>query len=102
MIKSCVTHHHACDCREEYFASLVDANEYLETTYEDLLKEFTRVATYHCDADVFPELQAAIAKLEMRVKAAEKLLKGFTASDLCGANEWAYDACDELLREFWD
>ena len=65
--KLCVTHHYACDCREEVFAEYVDA----------------------------------IAKLEMRVNAAEKLLKGFTASDLCGANTWAYDACDELLSEFW-
>jgi hypothetical protein len=41
-------------------------------------------------------------KLLRRVQAAEKLLKGFTATDLCGANSWAYDACDELLNEFWE
>jgi hypothetical protein len=50
---------------------------------------------------VFPVLQSTIVKLEVRVKAAERLLKGFTASDLCGSNTWAYDACDELLSEFW-
>lgn len=41
------------------------------------------------------------ARLKLRVEAAEKLLKGFTARDLCGENTWAFDACDELLIEFW-
>lgn len=52
-----------------------------------------------------PQFSAAIEendKLLRRVQAAEKLLKGFTAVDLCGANTWAYEACDELLNEFWE
>lgn len=28
--KKCITHHYACDCREDYFADLVDENDRLK------------------------------------------------------------------------
>ncbi len=37
MDKECVTHHHACDCREAYFAQLEAKVEHLEGFINDLL-----------------------------------------------------------------
>ena len=28
--KKCLSHHYACDCREDYFADLVDENDHLK------------------------------------------------------------------------
>jgi len=39
--KKCITHHYACDCREDYFADLVDENDRLKVRVnaaETLLK----------------------------------------------------------------
>ena len=39
--KKCLSHHYACDCREDYFADLVDENDRLKTRVqaaETLLK----------------------------------------------------------------
>lgn len=39
--KKCITHHYACDCREDYFADLVDENDLLKVRVkaaETLLK----------------------------------------------------------------
>ncbi len=41
--KKCITHHYACDCREDYFADLVDENDRLKKRVkaaETLLKTF--------------------------------------------------------------
>lgn len=40
--KKCITHHYACDCREDYFADLADENDRLKTRVkaaETLLKK---------------------------------------------------------------
>lgn len=47
------------------------------------------------------ELQSEITRLTMRVKAAEKLLVGFTAEDLAGNEVWALPAIREAMVEFW-
>jgi len=46
--KQCVTHHNACDCREEYFRSLKTNNEWLKKE----LAEFQEAEGAICPEDV--------------------------------------------------
>ena len=41
-IKNCVTHHHACDCREEKFTKLQEENEFIKDRV-DVLKGYIKL-----------------------------------------------------------
>lgn len=97
--KLCVTHHHACDCREEKFAALEYENEDLRIQLADLTHAY--VSNYHCNNDM-KELQSTVAKVLKRILVAEKLLSNLTAADLCGENTWAMEFIEQCLKEFWE
>jgi len=80
--KLCVTHHYACDCREEKFAALEYENEDLRSQLADL--------------------KSTVAKVLKRILVAEKLLSNLTAADLCGENTWAMETIEQCLKEFWE
>jgi len=97
--KLCVTHHHACECREEQFAALGYENEDLRIQLADLTHAY--VSNYSCSEDM-KELQSAVTKVLSRILVAEKLLSNLTAADLCGENTWAMESIEQCLKEFWE
>ena len=62
--KKCLSHHYACDCREDYFADLVDENDRLKVRVkaaETLLKTLDAADLHELRGGKLEDTKAALS-----------------------------------------
>ena len=64
MSKECVTHHHACDCREEKFKQLEQENAALRAALTGMVREFDFIKPLQQEKVVLEKARAALARKE--------------------------------------